>query len=248
MRLFTGLLAAVGICLLVAHPAHAECDRERFVLAIDIGHDVNKWGATSARGEGEYWFNKRFAQRLFWAAQKTGFIRSFIINDADAIISLTQRARIAAQARADLLLSIHHDSMREHLLSEWQYAGMALRYGDQYSGHSLFYSRRNPQADRSRRFATLLGESLNRSGYQPALHHHGVGQRRLENRQLGIYHYDPLILLYNAQQAAVLFEVGVILNRDEEIRLSQDAHQDQFIQHILNAVDRYCAEQQPDRP
>jgi N-acetylmuramoyl-L-alanine amidase len=61
------------------------------------------------------------------------------------------------------------------------------------------------------------------------------------DRELGIYRYDPLILLHTAKMPAVLFEAGVILNRRDEIQLAGTAHQDIEIGAILDSVDRFCA-------
>jgi hypothetical protein len=84
-----------------------------FVVAIDTGHSAEQPGAISARGVGEYFFNKRIAAGVHasLAAQPCG-ITSFLINNQDGNLALAERARLAAERQADLLLSIHHDSVR----------------------------------------------------------------------------------------------------------------------------------------
>src|SRR5690349_15865388 len=182
--------------------AGANCDRQDFVLAIDIGHSISDPGAISARGVPEYQYNKNLAHRLLLAATAAGYDKAFLINPGDQVLGLQQRARIAKKNDADLLLSIHHDSMRPSLLKRWQFQGVSLRYGDQYHGHSIFYSQRNDESDDSRRFADLIGKEMRERSLTPTLHHDGVGKRHLVNRQLGIYRYDPLILLYSASMPA----------------------------------------------
>ena len=230
----TGMVIAGGA-------AHAACDRQDFVLAIDVGHSIRDPGAISARGVPEYSYNKNLAHRLVNAATAAGFDKAFLINPADQVLGLQERARIARKKGADLLLSIHHDSMRASLLKRWHFQGAALRYGDQYHGHSIFYSERNDDPDDSREFAILIGEKMRERGLTPTLHHDGVGKRHLVNRTLGIYRYDPLILLHSASMPAVLFEAGIILNRDEELALRQGAYQDKLIEGLISAVDDYCA-------
>lgn len=230
--------------LLCAGVARAECDRPDFVLAIDIGHSVRDPGATSARGVPEYQFNKRLAGRLLSAARKRGYDESFIVNDDDARLQLRERTSLAEAMDADLLLSIHHDSMPAKYLSRWHYQGVSLRYGDQFRGHSIFYSERNDEAEESRAFADLIGRELRARKLVPTPHHDGYRSRRLVDRELGIYRFDPLILLHSADIPAVLFEAGVILNRDEEQLLNDSKHQDLLIDGILDAVGRYCAEYQ----
>ena len=230
----------LGLLLFAGGTVHATCDHDDFVWAIDIGHSVRSPGATSAHGIPEYAFNKNLAGRLLAAARKRGYDEAFIINDGDAALKLTERSKLADRMDAELLLSIHHDSMPTKYLNRWTHRGVSLRYGDQFRGHSIFYSRRNKEARLSREFANLLGQELRNRKLNPTLHHDGYRSRRLVNSVLGVYHFDPLILLYSAEMPAVLFEAGVILNREEELLLATQQHQDALIDGILAAVDRYC--------
>lgn len=232
---------AACVLLLAAVAAEAACDREDFVLAIDIGHSVSDPGATSARGVPEYQFNKNLAGRLLNAARKRGYKEAFIVNDADAVLRLKERTGLADDMDADLLLSIHHDSMPAKYLSKWTHQGVSLRYGDQFSGHSIFISEDNEEPEDSRLFANLLGRELRARKLEPTLHHDGYRGRKLLDKELGVYRFNKLILLYTAEMPAVLFEAGVILNRDEELRLATAQHQDLLIEGMLAAVDEYCA-------
>ncbi|MGH8454554.1 MAG: N-acetylmuramoyl-L-alanine amidase, partial [Nevskiales bacterium] len=126
-------LAATAL-LLGAATAQAACEREDFVLAIDIGHSVRSHGATSARGVPEYAFNKNLAGRLLAAARKRGFDESFVVNDADVVLKLKERTEAADDEDADLMISIHHDSMPAKYLNRWTHQGVSLRYGDQFHG------------------------------------------------------------------------------------------------------------------
>lgn len=239
MRMRGRLFAAAS--LLLAAPAWPACDREDFVLAIDIGHSISSPGATSARGVPEYLFNKNLAGRLLNAARKHGYDEAFIVNDADAVLRLKDRAELADDMDADLLISIHHDSMPAKYLNRWTHQGVSLRYGDQFRGHSIFYSEENDEAEDSRAFADMLGRELRQRKLTPTLHHDGYRSRRLVDKALGIYRFNPLILLRTAEMPAVLFEAGVILNREEELLLASSKHQDVLIDGILAAVDRFCA-------
>lgn len=220
-------------------PLYAECSKSTFRLAIDIGHDVENFGAKSARGEGEYWFNKRLAHRLHEALQHAGYRQSFILNDEEEVLPLYVRTKKAADKKAEFFLSIHHDSAREFLLGEWEYRGVKALQGDRFSGHSLFFSKRNPYWEKSLGFAKSLGDALLADNLRPTLHHDGVGKRRLFDSRRGIYRYDPLIVLHSSRMPAVLFEGGVILNRDDEILLRSTSHQDRLIRAIRIALDDY---------
>ncbi len=233
--LVLGLLLAGG-----SAAAQAACERDEFVLAIDVGHSVRSPGATSAHGVPEYLYNKTLAGRLLAAAHKRGYDEAFIVNDGDAILHLTERTELADDMDADLFISIHHDSMPAKYLSRWTYQGASLRYGDQFRGHSIFYSEDNDEPERSREFASLLGQELRARKLAPTLHHDGYRGRRLVDENLGIYRFNKLIVLHSADMPAVLFEAGVILNREEELLLASEKHQDLLIDGILAAVDRYC--------
>ena len=239
MRRLCLLLALAGA---VCHgPLQAACSKAEFRLAIDIGHDVVNHGTTSARGEGEYWFNKRLAHRLLKTLRREGYHSAYILNDDDIVMPLYLRTREAGRKQADFLLSLHHDSAREFLLSEWQYNGVRGLQGDRFSGHSIFVSRRNPYWEESLSFATDLAHALLKDNLRPTLHHHGVGQRRIHDSTLGIYRYDPLIILHSARMPAVLFEGGVILNRDDELLLRSSRHQNRLIRGIQWALQEHLA-------
>lgn len=234
----------IGLIILISLwpvTAQAACSKKTFRLAIDIGHDTVNYGAKSARGEGEYWFNKRLAYRLLASAKRQGYEQAFILNNEEQILPLYHRTKLARERRADFFLSIHHDSAREFLLGAWEYRGMKTLQGDQFSGHSIFVSQRNPYWEASLYFAEELGSALLKDNLQPTLHHNGVGKRRIHNAKLGIYRYDPLIVLHSATMPAVLFEGGVILNRDDELLLRTTRHQDRLIRGLLWALDRYVS-------
>lgn len=240
LGLFISLVPGLN---LAADSSPSRCERSNFVLAIDIGHDLQDLGALSARGVGEYYFNRSLAKRLLQTAKQAGFDQAFLIGNGNQALPLERRAAVAASGKADLLLSVHHDSMRPWELKTWQYQGRQLHYGDQFNGHSIFYSKRNPQADASLFFAQLLGRALLDAGLSPTLHHRDVGSRKLVDKTLGLYRFDNLIILHKSKQPAVLFEAGIILNRNEEMRLRDPRHQQKLVQAILAAVDQFCATQ-----
>src|SRR3974377_445082 len=94
------------------------CWASDYKIAIDIGHTRNHPGATSARGVPEYLFNKKIATLLYAHLRQDKNLRnSFIINETGEDLSLASRAAIASRGRADLLLSIHHDSVEPKDLS-----------------------------------------------------------------------------------------------------------------------------------
>lgn len=240
-------LGAILAILLSTSPAGAAAAKTPcpdLKIALDIGHFMEKPGAISARGLAEIYFNADLTAEIKEALHRDGFTQVRIINHDGRIQSLVERSRIANEAGDDIFLSIHHDSMQEHFLKEWIYEDRTLRYGDQFSGFSLFISRKNPQLKDSTRLAKLIGRHLVGAGFQRTLHHAAdiPGERKpLVDRKHGVHYYDNLVVLKTTRMPAVLIEGGVILNREEELRIrrSPDYHR-RFARSVSRAVMDYC--------
>jgi len=215
--------------------------REEFKVAVDIGHTKNQGGAISAHGISEYNYNREVASLLFSELIKLGFIKSFIINEKGEDISLIERANQANNRRANLLISIHHDSVQPIYLLSWRYQGKNLSYCDLYKGYSIFISEENENYSSNFLFADLLGSELLNGGFHPSLHHaeHIKGEnRKLINKEKGIYEFNKLVILKNAHVPAVLSECGVIKNRNEEDSINYD-YRKRLVSAIISAIIKY---------
>jgi N-acetylmuramoyl-L-alanine amidase len=222
------------------------CWAEDFIIAIDIGHTINIPGATSARGAPEYSFNQNIGSLLHQRLLKdTRFKGSFIINKTGDDISLPARAAIANKRGAHLLVSIHHDSVEPKDLSPWLYQGRILPYCDKFTGYSLFYSEKNGSPLNSLIFAFILGSELLQSRFCPTLHHAEKftgGDKDLIDKTRGIYKYNNLVVLKKAHMPAVLFECGIIKNRNEELVLSDPHYQHRLVAALFNAIKLFCSQ------
>ena len=216
-----------------------------FRVALDIGHTPQKPGARSARGIGEYEFNKKMAFAIYNKLKGHKNIEAFIINKEGKAISLTDRTQTAKKNKADLFLSIHHDSVQPHYLKKWTHNGKTRHYSDRFNGYSLFISNKNPKVKASQQFAEKLGKQLNRQGLTPTLHH--AEKIRGENRPLldktiGLYRFDNLVVLKKTAMPAVLLECGIIVNRQEEQTVSQDEFREKVTSAIVLAIDNYLSQ------
>ena len=177
------------------------------VVALDIGHTINRPGAYSARGVGEYFFNSRIVKALHESLKNSGKVDALIINPEGKPISLRERTGRAARRNAALFLAVHHDSVQRRYLKEWEVNGKTQRYSDKFRGFSLFVSRSNPKFTESLRFARLLGAAMVARGFSPTLHHAeqipGEG-RNLVDEDYGLYEFDDLVVLKTAAMPAVL--------------------------------------------
>lgn len=222
------------------------CLKSKFILAIDIGHSLSRGGAISARGVAEYSYNRKFAEMLLSRLLKEGYKKTLIINTDGRDMSFDRRHKIAENNRADLILSIHHDSVQPQYLLSWQYDNKNRSYSDKYRGFSIFYSGLNSKARESLYFAELIGDQLLNHGFLPSLHHAEKikGENRLlVDKDRGVYKFDELAILKGILPA-VLLECGIIVNRDEEVALSNNENKEKMVLSILRATEKYCKDTQ----
>lgn len=206
-----GVRALLALAVLAAAAVHAEP-----LVALDVGHSLARSGAVSARGVPEFDFNLKLAQDIAAELDKAGVAVRLIGADGLAD-NLAERSPKAAGAQ--LLLSIHHDSVQPRYLRHWQHDGETRPYSDRFRGHSLFISGRNPQEARSLHCAARIGHALRRDGFIPSRHHAEPieGEARpWADTTAGVHYYDNLVVLKTAEVPAVLLEAGVIVHRLEE--------------------------------
>jgi N-acetylmuramoyl-L-alanine amidase len=205
-------------------------------IAVDVGHYADAPGATSARGRPELEFNRDLARDIAAALANQGFSPRLIGEDG-GMLRLTDRSRAARGAA--LLLSVHHDSVQPQFLQPWVSDGGARLYSDRAAGFSLFISAKNPQPAKSLACASAIGAALRGKGVVHSPHHAEriAGEmKRYADRVNGVHFYDNLVVLKTAQQPALLIEAGVIVHRDEELRVSDPRWRAAFAQAVADGV------------
>jgi N-acetylmuramoyl-L-alanine amidase len=232
--------------LILGTAISADCWAGDFIIAIDIGHTTNIPGATSARGVPEYLFNQNIGTLLHQQLRHDmRFKNSFIINETGEDISLSARAAIANERGAHLLVSIHHDSVQPKDLSQWLYQGRIMPHCDKFTGYSIFYSEKNGSSLNSLIFAVILGSEMLQSRFCPTLHHAETfrgGDKDLIDKTRGIYKYNNLVVLKEANMPAVLFECGIIKNRNEELQLGDPQYQHKLVVALFNAIKLFISQ------
>jgi N-acetylmuramoyl-L-alanine amidase len=221
------------------------CRRAEFRVVLDVGHTSEDPGATSARGALEYDFNFGLADRIAHALIAAGFERTVLmVTDGPAREALRERVARANGLAADLLLSIHHDSVPEKFLQDWTYAGVERHFSDLFKGHSIFVSYRNRDRAGSLLFARLLGLQLKAGGLQYTPHYTraDMGNRRrdLVDAEAGVYRYDRLMVLSATRMPAVLLEAGSIINREEELQVIRPERHALVSAAVTGAVEQFC--------
>jgi len=228
-----------------SRPSAATCDPSKFRIVVDVGHTAESEGAMSARNVPEFAFNLQLAQQLVERLKAEGFAEArLLVTGGKAKPSLFRRVAAANDLKADLFLSIHHDSVPDSFLEDWEFEGKKSHFSDRFSGYSVFVSRDNPDFRTSLSFAELVAKEMKAQGLdyaqqyaQPVMGRH---QRELLNRETGVYRYDELIVLKRTRMPAVLLEAGSIINREEELKMKSPERQSIIADGVTAAVKAFC--------
>ena len=226
-------------------PVAAMCDPSKFRIVLDVGHTAESEGAISARNVAEFAFNLRLAQRIEQKLKAAGFAETrLLVTEGKARPSLVKRVAAANSLRADLFLSIHHDSVPNKFLEDWEFGGKKSHFSDRFSGYSVFVSRDNPDFKTSLSFAELVGKEMKAEGLHYAQQYTqaimGHYQHPLLNKETGVYSYDQLVVLRKARMPAALLEAGSIINRDEELKMESPERQNVISSGVAVAVREFC--------
>ncbi len=198
----------------------------------------------SARGVGEYEFNRPFVLALKSRLEAYGYEQTITLNEEGRDLSLSERVAAIGAEKTGILISIHHDSVQEKFLEIWEYQGQQHRYSDRYHGFSLFVSDKGAEPLESRDLATRIGLAIKAAGFVPSLHHAekipGEGRSLLDAR-IGLFGFDSLAILKAAQIPAVLIEVGIIVNRQEELIAGSPNFRVLYAEAIERGIRSYCS-------
>ena len=243
-------LAALGPANLnLLKPVAPSCEPSKFRIVLDVGHTAESEGATSARNVAEFVFNLRLARRIEGKLKAEGFAETrLLLTDGKARPSLAKRVAAANDVHANLFLSIHHDSVPNSLLEDWEFEGKKSHFSDRFSGYSVFVSRNNPDFKRSLSFAELVAKEMKAQGLQYAQQYTlaimGRYQHPLLNKETGVYSYDQLVVLKSTRMPAVLLEAGSIINRDEELKMDSSERRDIISGAVAAAAKEFCGPQE----
>ncbi len=235
-------------------PAPATCaSRADFRVVLDVGHTPESPGARSARGIDEFVFNLRLGKLIDQALRDAGFAKAVLmVTDGPGVRSMYVRMARANSLDANLLLSIHHDSVPDSFLEKWEYQGKHETFSDRFKGHSLYVSDDTADLKDSLMFASMLGQQLKSRGLQYTPHYTekfmGHNRHELLDADAGVYRYDTLFVLKKAQMPAALLEAGSIANRDEELQMETPERQNLISASVVAAIDSFCTAMQGKTP
>lgn len=207
-----------------------------FTVVLDPGHGGRHDGAISPDGVKEKDVALNVAKALRERLEADGDVRVILTREDDTDVALVDRTALANQARADLLVSIHCNSMptqkarktvagietyflsadasdaEAHALAARENADGAIDHGpvalDPISLILQDLSRSQAHAD-----ASLLARHLHKSMIDA-----------LEAKDRGV-RQAPFVVLLGAEMPAVLVEIGFISHPAEGKKLAEARHQ-----------------------
>jgi N-acetylmuramoyl-L-alanine amidase len=236
----------------VAPGQRARPDRgpTRRVVVLDPGHGGVDPGAIAVTGIHEKDVTLQVARALKTILEATGRYRVVMTRETDVFVALRDRVAVAREARADLFVSLHADSID----------GGTVRGMSVYTLSDQASDREAAQlAARENRADALAGVDLARSSDQVArvlvsmAQRHTLNQsRRLANQFVETFRGEfPLIprphrsagfaVLTAPDVPAVLIEMGYLSSRQDARLLATGPHQQRVARSIARGIDAFFA-------
>ena len=224
-----------------------------FIIAVDAGHGGKDPGAIGRRGVKEKNVTLAIARALAQYINSNKQFRSVLIRSTDVFVDLNRRSEIARAKKADILISIHADSVASGSsargASVWVLSNnraarenKKLLQGSKKeqllggAGDVISQAEQNPYLA-----ATILDMSSDNSrseGYtlgQEILAKLG-GFTRLHNKKPI---HASLAVLKSPDIPSLLIETGFLSNRYEEIQLNQPNYQKQIAYAVYQGIAAY---------
>ena len=203
------------------------------LVAIDVGHNLKAFGATSTTGKTEFSYNLNIATMLDRELTARGF-NTLLIGADGKEFKLDTRPQAAMQAKADIFVSIHHHSAAEKDIHKIEYRGQKVEGTTANYGHSIFVSRKDKA---NILLGAKIGKGFNDNGLEPTLYH--KGKRESLNDKRGLYEFGELRVLKASDIPSALVECGVIKNPKNEEELSDIRHQSKIVDSIADGIQHY---------
>ena len=222
-----------------------------FVIAVDAGHGgIDNGARGGTTGTEEKNVTLAFARELAEALNKLPDTKAILTRDKDEFLSLSQRVQLARGAGANLLISIHADTLKQKDIrgatvytisdkaSDSLAANLAERenLSDQIAGISF--------ADEPAEVADILLDLTRREtqAFSINLARSVVGAFKDEVRLINNPHRHAGFRVLTAPDVpSVLLELGFMSNKDDEQLLIDPAWQKKVAGLVANAVKEYRA-------
>ena len=241
--------AAATATVAIAAPAADE-----FVIAIDAGHGGIDAGATGASTKtAEKDITLAFARILHEKLQGLPGVRAVMTRETDKFLSLSERVLIARQKGADLLISLHADTLRQADIR----GATVYTISDKASDHMA------AQLAERENFSDTIGGVELPIETEPAVGDILLDLTRRETQAFSIAMAQAVVgsfegqisLINNPHRHAgfrvlqapdvpsILLELGFLSNKDDEKLLLDPVWRDKVAGLLVEAIKRYRAPQ-----
>ena len=216
------------------------------LIVLDSGHNPTTstlgTGAMSVTGVPEVAYNDRFSGELATALQDAGF-DVLLTRTPDKEQGLKERYQIANRFKwrhSAVFISIHHDSTELQNLKE-----ITVNHIPTYQtirpikGTSFHISRESKKYNQSLILANHIAKAVKNTGRTLNMEHasdNNIKTLPLVVPDLAIYHHDNLAVLKNNELPALLIEVGVIVDKDDERLVSDDGERAKLVDAVVAGV------------
>ncbi|MDY6469745.1 MAG: N-acetylmuramoyl-L-alanine amidase, partial [Succinivibrio dextrinosolvens] len=225
-----------------------------FIIAIDAGHGGKDPGAIGKRGVREKNVTLAISKALVSYINSNKSFRGTLIRSSDIFIDLDRRSEIARKRKADLLISIHADSVASGSSTARGASVLVLseNRAERENGKIL---KNHKQTQLIGGAGEVMDQSVGNPYLATAILDMSSTNSRSEGnllakeilRSLGSFTHlrksqpisASLAVLKSPDIPSLLIETGYLSNRYEEIQLNQPNYQKQIAYHIYLGIKSY---------
>ena len=235
-------------------PVNATPVARPFIIAIDAGHGGKDPGAIGKRGVREKNVTLAISKALVSYINSNKSFRGTLIRSSDIFIDLDRRSEIARKRKADLLISIHADSVASGSSTARGASVLVLseNRAERENGKIL---KNHKQTQLIGGAGEVMDQSVGNPYLATAILDMSSTNSRSEGnllakeilRSLGSFTHlrksqpisASLAVLKSPDIPSLLIETGYLSNRYEEIQLNQPNYQKQIAYHIYLGIKSY---------
>jgi N-acetylmuramoyl-L-alanine amidase len=216
-------------------------------IAIDPGHGGDDVGVRGARGAEEKQLTLDVARRLRAMVEARLGLRVILTREDDRSLSLDERAAVANNGKANLLISLHVNGSRGPASSGAEVFHLQLdRESEEVVRAAASEGVVLPSLGGGQRRLDLIPWDLAQARYlDDSARLAAVLQEELQRQQVPMSAHPlrqaPLRLLAAANMPAALVEVAYLTNPQQEARLGTDEFKAAIVQAIFTGIVRFRA-------
>ncbi len=213
-------------------------------VVVDPGHGGSDTGAKGPEGTLEKTVTLSVAYRLKAALEARLGVRVILARDGDATVRLDERAALANNNKADLLVSLHANASARASARGAQVFFLSLDdYGDAAARAAHPESDALPVFGGGTREIELIPWEMAQARYiQASASLAQAVEASLRNRvpvSTRPVQQAPLRVLVGANMPAILLEMGFITNPEQEKQLRSEDFQNGIVQALVESITRF---------